>query len=653
MLAAVTDRLGFAADILAARASLSGDVEPRRRVLLGNRIGALRARLLGDAPAAGIDMRDPMGSLPAFTAELQALRSQSPLVRAQRGEYLAIIGEQMYATAAGLGLPSPDIQALTDAWQEAASLAQDQPKDERNKAQMAQYLAEHEEWARSAGDRAKVLAQAMASANSRLSELGAVRLNARNAAAEAAIQEGKLAVIAYLDANIGIDAPGRGATIEEREAKRAIFHQMNDALMATYVRAGEQWEAENPSKEIDETKATRDAVIAMAAKIGQEAVDRALAASPVSEEAAQAWAAAQDIPKSAANQLEGLGYPVDKVRADMAEFYRLTGGRLPTVRFKATDRKRAYASDIHGHNTSTIALATRFDKRVLFHELAHHLEADPSALAAARGFLVARREGDKLYRLKDLVPRSNYGASEVAFKDGWVSPYVGKVYGRGTQHYMNVTEVFSMGVEAFSDPAVLAERMAKDPQHTAMVLGYMTSPVDPLFDTVKQVLARRHDAEEGAKELHADEVKDTVSAMARAVAWDSIPAASLDRLREVERSTSYWYMTPDSGYECTPIGRYGDVYAFNGKKLRDRSTGRRKRGIVLIRHSLVAGTLPGSEGKKYDNLAVAVVFAGEQMAKATAAAWARMPEGSQAPTFKNLGELKQAASSLAQPGTPT
>lgn len=207
---------------------------------------------------------------------------------------------------------------------------------------------------------------------------------------------------------------------------------------------------------------------------GQKIITDLVEASPVSAEQANQWVSKQEIDKSAVTRLKKSGYPREQVEADMAEFYRLVGGKCPAIAINTTGRKRASASGIEGRRgEKVINIGSGFNKRVLWHEMGHHLEFDALCKAAANGFLMKRRESSNLYTLRSLTGNNNYSANESAYRDSFMNPYVGKFYHDG------VTEVFSMGMEMLSDPIAAARFAAKDPEHFALITGYVSSPLTP------------------------------------------------------------------------------------------------------------------------------------------------------------------------------
>jgi len=259
-----------------------------------------------------------------------------------------------------------------------------------------------------------------------------------------------------------------------------------------------QWEAEWAAERAriirfyapntDGDRAEKNRIASEMCRVGAELIDDLLAQSPISRQQAQAWADAQVIGKAAQARLKKMGYGMQYVRWDMAEFYRLSRGRLGNIRIESAGGRRANATDIDSSDDGIINLGSRFDKRTLFHELAHHLEQDPAAQQAAQGFLAKRRTKDSPVPLRKLTGNKGYGPDETAYPDDFISPYIGKFYPTG------LTEVFSMGVESFSDPALLAMRIAKDPEMFSLIAGFLQSEPHPLFQAMKRLYGQANTA---------------------------------------------------------------------------------------------------------------------------------------------------------------
>jgi hypothetical protein len=112
------------------------------------------------------------------------------------------------------------------------------------------------------------------------------------------------------------------------------------------------------------------------------------------------------------------------------------------------------------------AASKRYRRECIFHEAAHFIEFDdPGAGAVNKAWIRERASGDAK-PLKELT-KMNYEDGETAFPDKFVNPYVGKVYPD------NTTEVFSMGLEAFSDGRKLVELAKKDSDHFRKIIDYI------------------------------------------------------------------------------------------------------------------------------------------------------------------------------------
>lgn len=349
--------------------------------------------------------------------------------------------------------------------------------------------------------------------------------------------------------------PGKWAQFEEAQVRVRL-------AKAAYV----QWTGDSAGKDRlrEHWNAIVDVVYALRDELGElghaelrrrrlataEAVTEFAAefmdASDVDPEQAEAWCSRHvTITKAAKARLKKLGYPPEQVLRDAAEFYRLARGRIEKVVIDSKGDRRANAVGTMDHGTAgRVNLGTGFDKRVLWHELGHHVEADPVAAAAARLFIRLRSKDDgKLHKLSKLTGHKGYGSHEVAYSNGFFHPYVGKVYSWGT------TEVFSMGLESFSDPFLLAQRIAKDPETFEFVTGYLRSPKTALQ---RLHLAMRQSLREGNESAEA-EAEDTAKAsLAREVGkiTDFVTATELPEevdewARRMLQGQVVGYLSPD------------------------------------------------------------------------------------------------------------
>lgn len=301
---------------------------------------------------------------------------------------------------------------------------------------------------------------------------------------------------------------------------------------------------------------------------GQRFIDDMLAASPVSVEDANLWAAAQVVEPGALERIARYGYKRDQLRADMAEFYRLCGGRLASVKIENQPQRRANAGSIHGHQDSVIRVGTSFNKRVLFHEMAHHLEADPQLLMAAKAFLVKRRDDDKAHSLRKLTGNKSFGTDELAYKDSWFDAYVGKLY-------PDATEVFSMGMEAFYDPECAGWRASLDPEMMALQIGAMKERPHPAAVAIKNLRAGSVAAKREADAANAATFDQLVS-----------EAAAFVELRDVpEPEHLAWYARHQSygGPKAKYLGEWNGRCFYSSPTIRNRKTQRKGRGFLIVR----------------------------------------------------------------------
>ena len=275
------------------------------------------------------------------------------------------------------------------------------------------------------------------------------------------------------------------------------------------------------------------------------------------------------VTKAATARLRKLGYPLEKLRADMAEFYRFTGGRVMSVRIDSNGSRRANATDIEAHGkVGTINLGTNFGRRTLWHELAHHMEADPVAKAAAGRYIRRRSvDGDKVYRLRSMTGISGYSPKEVAYNAGFFDAYVGKVYRNGT------TEVFAMGVETFSDPKLLAKRAAKDQETLEFIAGFVSQPMPELARAhmgLRQIVTDMSEDFDTANEDQAAQIIRELAAKAELIPDEDRSWVGDNWLRQA------------STRDMVQIGRFGTDYWLYSGKVRSLR-GRRVKGLMLFR----------------------------------------------------------------------
>lgn len=316
---------------------------------------------------------------------------------------------------------------------------------------------------------------------------------------------------------------------------------------------------------IDQFKEEGGAVIAAVA-----------ASSPISEEQASGWAANQVIDDNAKAKLKRLGYKPEDVVRDMAEFYRITGGKASAVRISIDGSRRANATGVSTRlDEKVINLGAHFNKTVLFHELAHHLENDPIAKAASNGFLLKRRESSRVYSLASLTGNRGYRASEAAYKDDFMDPYIGKVYRDG------ITEVFSMGVQYLSNPKDAAIFAAKDPEMFAMITGYLSSPLTPAMEAKLNMHGGVIEGKQAEQRQESEEYIQAMKSLGRPITitkdgwWDDLKTEQNGLAYSIER-----YILGRSKTPHKYVGSYKSWRVFEGS-FRNRNTKRVSKGFIV------------------------------------------------------------------------
>lgn len=142
---------------------------------------------------------------------------------------------------------------------------------------------------------------------------------------------------------------------------------------------------------------------------------------------------------------------------------RLYRGRSVTRAFCAYGYRKTASG---GEDIGVIGMGTQSrDVKTLWHEMGHWLEHNnPMVRGIVKAWFEKRTAGEKPVRLKNLMPHCNFGKDEIALKDNFINPYMGKVYDAGS------TEIVSMGLEYLSDPATAAELASKDPDMFSLMV---------------------------------------------------------------------------------------------------------------------------------------------------------------------------------------
>jgi SPP1 gp7 family putative phage head morphogenesis protein len=156
-----------------------------------------------------------------------------------------------------------------------------------------------------------------------------------------------------------------------------------------------------------------------------------------------------------------LDNDISRYKATFAEFFTLTGGKgsnsLQNVYYSDD---RAYATKGGDINVGDGSKAS------LFHEAGHHVEFESKKLNQAfNAWMQSRAESNKPEMLSKLTGISGFDDSEVAIKDKFIDPYVGKIYSDRS------TEVLSMGLEHFTNVTDMIKLRSRDPEHFNLTLG--------------------------------------------------------------------------------------------------------------------------------------------------------------------------------------
>lgn len=369
------------------------------------------------------------------------------------------------------------------------------------------------------------------------------------------------------------------------EARKRVYDE-TDALQ---TEAYEKFQAVHKQFYADRAEKHRE----LLEQHGRPILDKLLAASPVSQEQADAWAAEQVIDANAKAKLKRLGYPPEQVVRDMAEYYRLSGGKASAIRIGIDGGRRANAVGVTARtDEKVINLGSRFNKTVLFHELAHHLENDPIAMAASNGFLKRRRESDTKFTLRSLTGNKGYGPMEVAYKDGFIDPYVGKVYPGG------ITEVFSMGVQYLANPSHAAILAAKDPHMLELITGYLSAPLTPAMHAKLNMHQGVVSDLQDKRSTEAEQYEKAMALLADEVTivqddWFETLDANSDLGYKVHDFV-LWRSTKRGGDKPVYVGGDGDFRVFSGT-FRSKETKRYGKGYLVTLAQADGNLIPDSE----------------------------------------------------------
>ncbi|ENV00354.1 hypothetical protein [Acinetobacter variabilis] len=325
-------------------------------------------------------------------------------------------------------------------------------------------------------------------------------------------------------------------SLEEREAIKQEYQPKLDALE---TKSREDYKKLKSSLYDDleaNHKANKQRITDQKLALVKVVKDAILAKSTVTHADAEKWIAEKvTITKAVQNKMKRNGITPEKFHQDLKDFFVITNGRLGKIRIDTKNHDRAYASGTTTHDSEGyVMLDNEFSQRVLWHELAHHLESDDALRLVAREYIKSRSlDGGKRHKLRDLTGNKGFGHREIAYKTDMYSHYVAKIYEHGS------TEVFSMGVEAMYDDLVLYETMLKDPKTIEFVAGALMQSKDEI-DLINQGIRDGVlEVKEGVSSLQVEKYQEIFLKLAGLVAFNTSFNADESEFLPVDKTTFF------------------------------------------------------------------------------------------------------------------
>lgn len=332
--------------------------------------------------------------------------------------------------------------------------------------------------------------------------------------------------------------------------------------------------------------------------VGKQIIEAILNTSKVTAEQAESWANSQVIGKSAIARLKKAGYLETDVRRDMAEFYRISGGKLRLIKIESERSGRAHAKGIGHFEDASINPGNGFNKTVLWHEMAHHLEADSAAKSAANGYLLKRRESDKVFSLKSLTGNRGYASNEGAYKDDFIDPYVGKVYRDQT------TEVWAMGIQYLANPYDAAMLASKDPEMAALMAGYLQADLTPAMKLLQSLQDQAKDIVQGRRDTEQSEYEKALEKLSEGI--EIVSDSWFSDLDPIDQGSLLGKRGGLNDPKAKYIGSWGSYRVFTGK-FKNPFTKRVANGFgVAFTSQSGSFVIPGEPGRRNIPTSVAV-----------------------------------------------
>ena len=351
------------------------------------------------------------------------------------------------------------------------------------------------------------------------------------------------------------------AKIDEERTK---FKEFRESIL------GEKNKALN-----DELTKVYNQKVAMA----QAVKDAVISQSSVTQDDAEKWLTENvTITKAVKNKMKKNGITPEKFQKDLKDFFVITNGRLGKITIDTKNHDRAYATDVQTHyKEGVVMLDNRFEQHVLWHELAHHLEADDTLRLMAKQYIKSRSlDGGKLHKLRNLTGNKGFRSDEIAYHTDMFSHYVAKVY----RH--EDTEVFSMGVEAFYNPEKLFLILKDDPKTLEFVSAALMLPKAETDVINKQMRDSILDNNADAKDAQTDQIQESFNQLVKLVSWSDSTDFKMSDLTDGDRAVleEYFNAVPFAS-AILPDGRKF-VLLRSGKVKFKAFRGRAMKGVIAL-----------------------------------------------------------------------
>lgn len=278
---------------------------------------------------------------------------------------------------------------------------------------------------------------------------------------------------------------GEGLLLREKEVEKRL--RKEEASQERLLREFDSLPESERARRADEYGAKLDAGMARITALNTEL-------NALRDDPRHAWAVHYGLHRALGSHQGGIsrefgpdfpqGLPREVADSGWSWFTRRVGSaNLPkknaVVEFHPTSESRSFCVGREVH------LSYGASSSVVVHELGHWLEHNRDDVRTAairfleRRFKQTSTPGD-IKKLSDLTGSSTYAPTEVAFRDRFADPYVGKLYtglasfpgaSGGVGGRITATEVVSMGIQMlYQNPGRFK---STDPQHYYFTLGVM------------------------------------------------------------------------------------------------------------------------------------------------------------------------------------